>query len=156
MTMTGTTRRDALRLGGGAAALAAVMAAGLGGRSRVVAQTSSPVASDTGAGMAGQYLVVRLRKIKADRSADELIALIGEGFVPLVQSVPGFVSYVAIANPETRDQLSIGIFADKAGADESARRAAEWGQAGANDFVEGDPLVVEGLIDIAAEAEHRP
>lgn len=147
--MTETTRRGALKLGGGVA-LAGLLAAGFGG-GRVVAQEASSEAGEASDGLEGRYLVVRLRQVKADRSVDELIALIRDGFVPLVRTVPGFVSYVVIANPETRDQLSIGIFADKAGADESTRRAAEWGQQGASDFVEGDPLVVEGPIDIAAE-----
>ena len=141
-----TSRPDALKLGGGVA-LAAALIAGFGGR--LVAQEASPTAGD---GMEGRYLVLRLRKIKADRSPDELIAHIRDGFVPIVREVPGFVSYVVVVNPDTRDQLSVGIFVDKAGADESTRRAAEWGQRVANDYVEGDPTVVEGPIDIAAEA----
>ena len=145
-----TTRRGALKLGGGAA-LAMLAATGRG--NVMAAQESSPEATPAaGDGQEGRYIVIRSRKIKPDRSAAELIALIREGFVPLVRAVPGFVSYVVVANPDTCDQASIGVFADKAGADESTRLAAEWGQLGAADFVEGDPTVVEGTIDIAAEA----
>ncbi len=144
--MVGTTRRDAPKLGGGAV-LAALLAAGAD--DGMSAQESSPAAA-AGDGLEGRYLVVRLRTIKPARAPEELVALIRDGFVPLLRDVPGFVGCVVVANPDTRDQLSVGIFADKAGADDSTRRAAERGRGGANDPVEGDPIVVEGPIDIAA------
>ena len=100
----------------------------------------------------GKYVVIRIRTVKPDQSADELMALIREGFVPLVEDVPGFLWYVAGANPETRGQFSVGVFADEAGAAESNRRAAEWGKLGAADFVEGDPAVYEGEIGVATES----
>jgi hypothetical protein len=80
------------------------------------------------------------------------MALIQEGFVPLVEDVPGFIWYVTGVNPETRGQFSVGVFADEAGAAESTRRAEEWGDLGAGDFVEDDLAVYEGVIGVAAEA----
>ena len=146
-TDAGTTRREALgRLGGGVA-LAALASAALGGR--VLAQSATPDAE----GIEGSYTVIRLRKVKPDKSAEELTAMVREGFVPLVQEIPGFVSYFIVHNSETRDWAAVGVFADKAGADESTARAAEWGQGGASDYVEGDPTVVEGGVVVAAEAE---
>lgn len=146
-----TTRREALRRVGGGVALAALASAALGGR--VVAQSATPDAD----GIEGSHAVIRLRKVKPDRSGEELSALVREGFVPLVREVPGFVSYFVVWNAETRDWAAVGVFADKAGADESTSRAAEWGQAqrggGANDYVEGDPTVVEGEVVFAAGAE---
>src|SRR4051794_29963369 len=97
------TRRGALKLGGGGL-LAALALAGFGGRSRVVAQEASRVA---GEGLEGRYVVIRMRKLKADRSADELADLIRSGFVPLVTAIPGFVSYFAVVDQETRDQFSV-------------------------------------------------
>lgn len=100
-----------------------------------------------------EYVVIRSRTLKPDRSGDELLGMIREGFVPLLEAVPGFLAYLAAANEETRDQFSIGIYADKTGADESTARAAEWGESGAADFVEGDPIVVEGALLLAVAAE---
>jgi hypothetical protein len=155
VAMTGTTRRVALKLAGGATLLAfagsASVRTGLG-------QEATPAASPvTGDGLLGNYLVVRIRTVKPDRSADELMTLIQDGFVPLVEEIPGFVWYVAGADPETRGQFSVGVFADEAGAAESTRLAAEWGQqSGAADFVEGDPAVYEGTIGVAAESSFPP
>jgi hypothetical protein len=142
-----STRRDALRRGGGVA-LATLATVGLGGR--VVAQEATP---DAGGGLGGKYAVIRLRKVKADKSTDELTELVREGFVPLVRDVPGFIQYFVISNAETRDWAAVGVYEDKAGADESTRRAAEWGQLGASDYVEGDPVVIEGTIPVAAGIE---
>ena len=119
-----TTRRLALKLAGGAALLAF---AGAGPGRAALAQEASPVASPAGGnGLNGKYVVIRIRTVKPDRSADELMALIQDGFVPLVEDVPGFIWYVAGANPETRGQ-PVGVFEDEAGAAESsrARRSGE-------------------------------
>jgi hypothetical protein len=150
VAMRATTRRGALKLAGGAALLAV---AGVGSGRAALAQEASPVASPAGGnGLNGKYVVIRIRTVKPDRSADELMALIQDGFVPLLEDVPGFIWYVAGANPETRDQFSVGVFQDEAGAAESTRRAAEWGARGAADFVEGEPAVYEGVIGVAAES----
>lgn len=144
---TDLTRRDAVKVGGGSA-LAALAMVGLGGR--LAAQDSTPVAGD---GLEGRYVVVRIRGLKPGASAAELVDLVREGFEPLVRKIPGFVSYAVVADEETRQQFAVSVFADKAGADESNRLAAEWGpEAGAFDFTEGDPVVAEGTIAIAAEA----
>jgi hypothetical protein len=145
-----TTRRGALKLAGGVA-LSAFAGAGPG--RAALAQEATPVASPAGGdGLTGNYVVIRIRTVKPDRSADELMALIQDGFVPLLEDVPGFVWYVAGANTETRGQFSVGVFEDEAGAAESNRRAAEWGELGAAEFVEGDPVVYEGVIGVAAES----
>ncbi len=150
VAMRETTRRVALKLAGGVALLA--FAGASSGRA-ALAQEASPVASPAGCdGLNGKYVVIRIRTVKPDRSADELLALIGDGFVPLLEDVPGFIWYVAGANTETRDLFSVGVFEDEAGAAESNRRAAEWGELGAADFVEGDPAVYEGVIGVAAES----
>jgi hypothetical protein len=145
-----TTRRGALKLAGGAALLAL---AGSGSGRAALGQEASPVASPAGGdGLNGKYVVIRLRTVKPDRSADELMTLIRDGFVPLVEDIPGFIWDFSGVNPETREQFSVGVFADETGAAESTRRAEEWGDLGAGDFVEDDLAVYEGVIGVATEA----
>jgi hypothetical protein len=143
-----TRRAVALRAGGGLAL--AGLALGLG--RPIVAQEATPGPTDD-AELVDRYGVIRVRKLKADRSAEELTVLVQEGFVPLLREVPGFVSYAILWNAETRDWAAISLFADRAGAAESNARAAAWGaESGAIDFTEGDPLVVEGTVVVAAGA----
>jgi hypothetical protein len=73
--------------------------------------------------------------------------------VPLLEATPGFVAYLAVANEETRDQFSIGIYETEEGATESTQIAAEWGEQGAADFVEGDPVVIQGPVAFAAASD---
>lgn len=103
----------------------------------------------TASGLADAYVVIRSRTLKADRSGSELLTRVRDGFLPLVEAVPGFVAYLAVANEATGNQFGIGVYADAAGAAESTRLAAEWGAQGAADFVEGDPLVIEGPIGLS-------
>ena len=81
VAMSETTRRVALKLAGGTALLAF---AGAGSGRAALAQEASPVASPAGGnGLNGKYVVIRIRTVKPDRSADELMALIRDEFVPL-------------------------------------------------------------------------
>jgi len=76
---------------------------------------------------------------------------IEENFVPTVQEVRGFHGYYLL-RAGNKDILSIGVFEDKTGADESTRRAA--------DFVKKDPLkdqlgspeILEGELLVSREA----
>ena len=149
-TVTQSTRREALAVGGGLA-LTALLAAGLGGP-RVSAQASPEASPAAGDGFEGRYLGVRLRTFKAGQDIDEAMALIGEGFVPLVRSIQGFVTYFGSADPATGSAVYVGVYADKAGADESNRRAAEWLSSNGYDWFDGDPTVFEGTIGVAAAA----
>ncbi len=106
-------------------------------------------------GLAGGYVVIRSRTLKPDRSDAELLDLIREGFLPQLESVPGFVAYLAVANEESRDQFSIGVYETEEGATESTQIAAEWGEQGAADFVEGDPVVIQGPIAFAAASDEE-
>lgn len=148
------TRRDALKLGGGFA-LAAALVAGFGGQTIAAAQAdavASPVTSDT---LSGKYVMVRLRKLKAGVSVTEEILAISDsvhGYVPLIRALPGFVAYFGIDNPDTGEQVFVGIYADKEEAAESNRLAGEWLQSNGYEWFEGDPTVAEGVIRIAATA----
>jgi quinol monooxygenase YgiN len=144
MQVNETTRRDAMRgIGGGALALLGF--AGPGGR--VLAAEATPEATG---GLEGKYGVVRVRKVKPEYSATQLAEEVGDGFVPIVREVPGFVAYFVVADDEQNSWVSIGIFDDKAGADESTKRAAAFGQQGTHDWVDGDPIIVAGVIPAAA------
>ncbi len=58
-------------------------------------------------------------------SLDELKGRVEEGFIPVVSGVPGFVAYYVVRAGDG-EVVSINIFEDEAGADESTRRAADW------------------------------
>ena len=142
------SRRETLRRLGSGVALAALTALlpAVPGH-RVLAHSGTPAADQ---GSVGQYTVIRIRKVKPDRSGKELTAMVEAGFVPQLKRLRGFVSYVVLWNAETRDWVTIGNFADKAAADESTSLAAAFGtSSGTRDFVDGDPIVVEGAVALA-------
>jgi quinol monooxygenase YgiN len=138
------TRRGALRTMGGAS-LAVLGLGGLAGR--VAAQQATPVAAGD---LEGTYAVARVRKVKPEYSATDVSRSVAEGFAPVVREVPGYVSYFVIADDERHTWVSVGIFTDKAGADESTERAKAFGQQGTDDMIDGDPIIIEGPIDTFA------
>lgn len=82
---------------------------------------------------------------------EDLKRRIEEKFVPTIQDIPGFHTY-GVLNVGDRELLSISIFEDQQGANESSRKAAE--------FVQKDPLkdqlskpeVLEGQMLVLREA----
>jgi hypothetical protein len=82
---------------------------------------------------------------------DELSELVKDGFLPIVESVPGFVAYYVV---DAGDGVasSITICEDKTGVDESTSRAAEWVEEHELDYIQSGPAVVTGTVtaEIAA------
>lgn len=145
--MTQPTRRDAMKVGGGIAL--ALLGAGLGTGTVAFAQQATPVSGS----LDGAYTVVRLYTVRADRSSDELLALIRDGYVPLIREIPGFISYTAIADPASAQHAFISVFEDKAGADESTRLAREWVADNDIDHFDEGPTIAEGVIAFSIGAE---
>lgn len=136
-----TTRRGAVRVMGGAG----LALLGLGGMSgRVLAQAATPV---TEMGLEDAYAVARVRKVKPEFTASDVTASVAEGFIASVREVPGFVTYFVIADDEHKTWVSVGIFQDKAGAEESTERAKAFGQQGTDEMIDGEPIIIEGPVD---------
>lgn len=100
----------------------------------------------------GKHVVIRLREPNPDWDVEEVMRLIGEGYVPLVEALPGFVAYLGSADAETGGQAYITIFDDQEGTEESTRVAGEWLKANDYTFFTGDPTLVEGEIGAAVDA----
>ncbi len=67
-----------------------------------------------------------IRRGQTDLSTvDEVRRRIEQGFMPIVSAVPGFVAYYAV-HIGNGVVLTISVFEDQAGAEESSRRSAEW------------------------------
>ena len=76
---------------------------------------------------------------------DELSELVKDGFLPIVESVPGFVAcYVVAAGDGLASTIT--ICEEKAGVDESTSRAAEWVEEHALDFIDSRPAIVTGAV----------
>jgi hypothetical protein len=87
------------------------------------------------------YVVVRTY---SEQGASALFDLLGEreeDVKTLIGGVPGFVSYAAFRSGD--GGMTVTICQDKAGTDESSRRAAEWVKENVNTTVD-PPAITEG------------
>ena len=98
------------------------------------------------------FTSIRSYRVKAGK-ADELIQKVQAGFVPLISSSPGFIGYYVVDGGNGR-LASISVFQDKAGAEESNRKAADWVASNIADLVEGPPEVISGdtRVDVTAQS----
>ena len=87
-------------------------------------------------------------------NVDEAITRIAEGGVPIVQSIPGFVSY-AINDIGDGRIASFSVFEDANGSHESTRRAADWVRDNIWMLLPNPPTVTEGELRIR-EVVSRP
>ena len=75
------------------------------------------------AGQAGDYWRSAIQ-FAPGHTMGELVAAVESGFMPIVTQVPGFVEYFLVETEE--GAISISVFTDQAGAEESTKRAADW------------------------------
>ena len=87
------------------------------------------------------YTSVRRYQIDP-KNTDELLRRIETGFLPLVTSAKGFVSYAVV--PQGAAVATISVFQDKAGADESTRLAADFVARELSALVPTPPEVISG------------
>jgi hypothetical protein len=76
---------------------------------------------------------------------DEISELVKDGFLPIVESVPGVVAFYLVDAGEGL-ATSITICDDKDSVEESTSRAAEWVQERALELIESGPAVVTGAV----------
>ncbi len=68
-----------------------------------------------------------------------------EGFVPILKSIPGFVSYT-FADAGDGVMVSTSVFIDRAGAEMSSLRAADWVKENLADLLPTPPVVTAGEV----------
>lgn len=94
------------------------------------------------------YAVVRRYTIKPG-GARELATRVENEFVPILKSVPGFVSYTYLEGGQEwgRDVLAtISVFANREGAEASVRAAAKWVGDNLGEFEPSQPAVTAGEV----------
>ena len=87
------------------------------------------------------HAIVRSYSGQGASEVFDLIAQREEDVTNLIAGVPGFVSYVAIRTGE--GGVTVTVCQDKAGTDDSARRAAEWLEENTSVIV-AKPTITEG------------
>ena len=89
------------------------------------------------------YAVIRRYQFDT-KASEEISRHVREGFIPLLRKTPGFVSYNWL---DTGNGVgaSIGVFQDKAGAEESVRLAATYVQQHMPGLL-GKPEITQGEV----------
>lgn len=81
------------------------------------------------------YLSIRQYKTSQPK---EFTKRVNESWVPIISKVPGFIAYYAIKKGD--GWVSVSIFKDKAGAEESNKMAPEWVKQHAEGLVVGPEI----------------
>ena len=90
------------------------------------------------------FAVIRHYHFNPKDSA-EIDRRVREEFVPIVKKAKGFVRYYWLDSGRG-EGASVGIFRDKAGADESVHLAADYVQEHLSKFITQKPEIIEGPI----------
>lgn len=90
------------------------------------------------------YIAIRRYQAKAGAAA-HIIERAQTGFVPLIRDLPGFIAYYGVIDANNA-VVTVSVFTDQAGEEESTRRAAGWVQANLAEYIEGTPDVVAGEV----------
>ncbi|MDP8921795.1 MAG: hypothetical protein M3O34_02845 [Chloroflexota bacterium] len=91
------------------------------------------------------YAIIRRYEGLDPRAIDEVRRQVNDGLVPIISQLPGFLAYCAL---HTGGDVvaAISIFEDRAGADESTRRAAKWVEEHLANLVPHPPQFTAGTV----------
>jgi hypothetical protein len=74
------------------------------------------------------------------------------GFVPIVSRIPGFQEYLFVDAGDGAS-LTISLYDDPSGAEQSTRDAASWATENVAALIEGPPEVTAGWVRIHVDAD---
>jgi hypothetical protein len=86
-----------------------------------------------------------VRRYEGVSNPSEAGRRVDESFVPLIQQIPGFVAYFWV-DAGNGVMLSMSVFQDKARAEESTRKAAEWVKQNLVSLLPNPPQVTAGEV----------
>ncbi len=94
---------------------------------------------------------ISIRRYEQVKSVSKVCAKIGESFVPLLRSSPGFIAYYAI-DAGGGTMATISIFSTQDMALESNEKAAVWLKANVADLQPVPPEVTSGEVQVVITA----
>ena len=95
------------------------------------------------------YTAIRTYRVT---DSAEIARRVEAEFVPIVREVPGFVGYY-IVDAGDGTIASITVCTDRAGVDESTRRAADWVRDRLSELIESGPEIVAGETTVSLTPE---
>jgi hypothetical protein len=93
------------------------------------------------------YTVICRYQRVPDASMDDLVERVKAGFVPIVSQIPGFQEYLFVDAGDGA-HLTISLYDDPSGAEQSTRDVAGWAVENAAALIEGPPAVTVGWVRI--------
>lgn len=126
-------------------------AVGVNGTStqRAAAQPATPPADATA------YTVIRRYQLIPVASMDDLVQRVETGFVPIVSQIRGFQEYLFV-DAGQGVHLTISLFDDPSGAEQSTQNAASWAAENVAALIEGPPEVAAGWVRIHIDSDRMP
>jgi hypothetical protein len=88
-------------------------------------------------------MYVALRLYDGVKFPDEAAAKVRNEFLPVVSKIRGFQDYYAVKTGDDK-VVSVSVFKDKPGADESLEAATKWVQKNMSKFLPNPPQVMGG------------
>ncbi|MBW3633037.1 MAG: hypothetical protein KY456_08405 [Chloroflexi bacterium] len=131
---------------GAAAGLLASVGLKGAGTQHASTQSAAPPAG------ASAYIVIRRYQLLPDAAMDDLVERVDEGFVSVVSQIPGFQEYLFV-DAGNGAHLTISLYDDPSGAEQSTRDAADWAAEAVAELIEGPPEVTTGWVRIHVDAD---
>ena len=82
----------------------------------------------------------------------DLVERVNVGFVPIVSRIPGFQEYLFVDAGDGA-HLTISLYDDPSGAEQSTRDAASWAAEHVASLIEGPPEVTTGWVRIHVDSD---
>ncbi|MGC9967989.1 MAG: hypothetical protein ABSE08_21630 [Syntrophobacteraceae bacterium] len=86
-----------------------------------------------------------VRRYEGVTNAKEVARKVNEGFVPLISQHPGFVTYYVV-DPGGGVMSAISVFLNKADAEESNKRTADWVRQNIASLLPNPPQITAGEV----------